>query len=487
MMLLSRYSFLQVLVNITLIIVSILLIIYSVYRAATISFTIDESISYNVFVPLSFMDIVSFKIAIANNHMLNTLCMKYISQVFGSSELLLRFPSILSHIVYIVFSYKIIRKVSSPVILFAGFLLLNLNPYLLDFFSLARGYSMALAFTTVSIFFLLNYSEFSKAKNITWSLIFAMLAVLSNFTLLIFFISLIAVFNIYWIVTQSHFNINGLIKRNVPVFICSVALIVIMFEPIRKLTKFKEFYDGGTTSFWSDTVGSLISASLYEQSYWLSAFLFIKYLIAFCLIILIVTFVYKSYKTKFKIFNEKVSVAILLLFISILVPVAQHIILKSYFPINRMALVYIPLFFIPIILFVSDSAKSYNMKLLILPVMIIFAGVVVYHTYRALNSSYALYWKFDADTKTMLSDLEIRVQNDKKSSIKLGAMWLYEPTINYYRIARKYTWLEKVRDDTYKNPDFDYYYLADTCLVYTKSLNKPVVKHYLTSNSYLVK
>jgi hypothetical protein len=346
---------------------------------------------------------------------------------------------------------------------------------------------MAVAFTAVSIYFLLNYIEISKAKNITWSLIFAVLAVLSNFTLLIYFISLIAVFNIYWIVTQSHFNIYSLIKRNVPVFICSVALIVIMFEPIRKLIKFKEFYDGGTTSFWSDTVGSLISASLYEQSYWLSALLFIKYLIAFCLIILIITFVYKSYKAKFKIFNEKVFVAILLLFISILVPVAQHIILKSYFPINRMALVYIPLFFIPIILFVSEAAKSYNMKLFILPVMIIFAGVVVYHTYRALNSSYALYWKFDADTKTMLSDLEIRVQNDKKSSIKLGAMWLYEPTINYYRIARKYTWLEKVRDDTYKNPYFDYYYLADTCLVYTKSLNKPVVKHYLTSNSYLVK
>ena len=207
-MLLNRQSFLQVLVNITLIIVSILLIIYSVYRAATISFTIDESISYNVFVPLSFMDIVSFKIAIANNHMLNTLCMKYISQLFGSSELLLRFPSILSHIVYIIFSYKITRKVSSPVILLAGFLFLNLNPYLLDFFSLARGYAMAVAFTVVSIYFLLNYIEFSKAKNITWSLIFAVLAVLSNFTLLIFFISLIAVFNIYWIVSQSHYNLS---------------------------------------------------------------------------------------------------------------------------------------------------------------------------------------------------------------------------------------------------------------------------------------
>ncbi len=486
-MLLNRHSLLQVIVNITLIIVSILLIIYSVYRAATISFTIDESISYNVFVPLSFMDIVSFKIAIANNHMINTLCMKYISQFFGSSELLMRFPSIISHIVYIVFSYKIIKKVSSPVILLTGFLFLNLNPYLLDFFSLARGYSMAVAFTTVSMYFLLNYIEFSKAKSIIWSLIFAVLAVLSNFTLLIYFMSLIAVINIYWIVALSNFNINDLIKRNVPVFICSVALIVIMFEPIRKLIKYKEFYDGGITSFWSDTVGSLISASLYDQPYWQTPFLFIKYLIVFCSLILLITFVYKTCITKFKIFNDKVSVTILLLFISILVPVAQHILLKSYFPINRMALVYIPLFLIPIILFVSDAAKSYKMQLLILPVMLIFAGAVTYHTFRSSNTTYALYWKFDADTKNMLSDLEIRVHNDQKSPIKLGAMWLYEPAINYYRVAKKYTWLEKVRDDTYMSPDFDYYFLADTCLVYTKTLNKSVIKHYLTSNSYLVK
>jgi hypothetical protein len=476
-----------IIVNTVIFIISLLLLIYSGLRAASLSFTIDESISYNVFVPLSFMDIVSFKIAIANNHMINSLCMKYISIFFGSNELLLRLPSILSHIVYIVFSYKIIRKVSSPVILLAGFLFLNLNPYLLDFFSLARGYSMAVAFTIVSMYFLLNYIEFSKAKSIIWSLIFAMLAVLSNFTLLIYFIALLSVINIYWIVSMSNFSINDLLKRNVPVFICSVALIVIMFEPIRKLIKYKEFYDGGITSFWSDTVGSLISASLYDQSYWQTPFLFIKYLIVFCSLILFITFVYKTYKNKLRIFNDKVSVTILLLFISILVPVAQHILLKSYFPINRMALVYLPLFLIPIILLVSDAAKSYKMKLLILPVMLIFAGVVTYHTFHSSNTSYALYWKFDADTKNMLSDLEIRVQNDEKSPIKLGAMWLYEPAINYYRVARKYTWLEKVRDDTYMSPDFDYYFLADTCLVYTKTLNKSVIKHYLTSNSYLVK
>lgn len=480
-------SILIIIVNIAVFLISVLLLIYSVLRATSLSFTIDESISYIVFVPLKFMDIVSFKIAIANNHMINTLFMKYISVLFGSNELLLRLPSILSHLVYIVFSYKIIKKIASPVILLAGFLLLNLNPYLLDFFSLARGYAMAVSFTVVSVYFLLNYIEYSKLKSITWSFIFAVLAVLSNFTLLIFFISLIAVVNIHWLVSQSHININELIKRNIPVFICSIVLIVIMFEPIRKLIKFKEFYDGGTISFWSDTVGSLISASLYGQSYRLATLLFLKNVIAVCSLILVTTFVYHLYIKKLKIFLDKVSITILLLLISCLVPIAQHLLLKSYFPINRMALVYIPLFFIPIILLADVVVKSDKIKFLILPLMVIFSGAVTFHTFRTLNTSYALYWKFDADTKKMLSDLETMVKNDNKLPINLGVMWLYEPTINYYRIAKKYSWLEIVTEDTYKKPDFDYYYLADTCLNYVRGINKPIIKHYSTSDSYLVK
>ena len=69
-------------VNIAIITVSILLLIYTGYRAATLSFTIDESISFNVFVPLKFMDIVSYKIASSNHHMINTLCMKFMSMIF---------------------------------------------------------------------------------------------------------------------------------------------------------------------------------------------------------------------------------------------------------------------------------------------------------------------------------------------------------------------------------------------------------------------
>ena len=293
--------------------------------------------------------------------------------------------------------------------------------------------------------------------------------------------------NIYWIVSQSHSNFNEILKKNILVIICSLILILILFEPIRKLIKFHELYDGGTTGFWFDTVGSLISASLYGRSYNYNVFNVIKYVIAVCSLGMIGFLLYQLLILKRKVFTEKFSIIIILLFISCTVPVVQHLFLKSYFPINRMALFFVPLFITSFMLTVSFSAKNRIMKLLVLPILLIFAGASVCHTSHSLNTYHTLYWKYDADTKKMLSDLELTVGKENKSPVKLGVMWLYEPTINFYRNTRKYDWLEMVTEETYKQPDYDYYYLADSCLDYVRKLNKPNIIHYFISDSYLVK
>lgn len=477
----------NIILNTVIVIVSIILLIYTGYRAATLSFIIDESLSFNVFSPLSFMDIVSYKIPTANNHMINSLFLKYISQLFGTTEFLLRSPSLVSHLIYIIFSYKIIKKVSSPLIGLAGFLLLNLNPFMLDYFSLARGYAMAVSCTVVSIYFLFNYIESNKVKNLNWTFVFAMLAVLSNFCLLIFYISLVAVINLYWVASQSHFKFNALLRKNIRVFLYSFLLAVIMFEPIRKLVKYKEFYDGGTNGFWSDTVGSLMGATLYGQSYPQIVSVSLRYIIAVFSLVMIMSLAYNFYFKKWKILTEKSTVSILLLFMTCIVSIAQHFILKSLFLMNRMALFFIPLFWIPVILFFSDYARLHNWKIISNSLIIIIAMVFTFHTFHALNTSYALIWRYDADTKQMLSDLEKQVKHEDKTHVKLGVMWLFEPTVNFYRTTKKYDWLEKVTEDDYRKIHYDYYYLADSSLNFIHSRNMSVIKHYSNSNSYLVK
>jgi hypothetical protein len=479
-------SILTNIVNIAIITVSVLLLIYTGYRAASLSFTIDESISFNTFVPLKFMDIVSYKIPLANNHMINSICIKYISVFFGTSEFLLRLPSLLSHGFYLVFTYLILRKLTSPLNVLSGFLLLNLNPFMLDFFSLARGYAMALSFTVSSVYFFFNYVETNKVKNIIWSLILAMLAMLSSFSWSIYYVSLIVLINIRWITSYNHFDFKDLIRKNRPVFICSILLIVILFEPIRKLTKGHEFYDGGRTSFWHDTVGSLVNATMYGQSYENSFTVFLKYFIAIISLFLIIVFIYNFFNQKGKISSDKFMLAVLLLVLPYLVCIIQHFLLKSLFLINRMALFLIPLFLISVI-FLVNEAGSFKLKLISSSLLLVLASVFLIHTVLSLNTSFTVKWRYDSDTRNVLTDLENEVKTDDEPMVKLGAMWLYKPTVNFYRTTRKYKWLEQISTDDYRNSNYDYYYLPDSCMNFIAVNNLSIIKHYTNSNSFLLK
>lgn len=180
---------------------------------------------------------------------------------------------------------------------------------------------MAVSFSVLSIFYLFNYIENSKINNLKLSLIFSILAILSNFCLLIYYVSLIAVINIYWLSLEGGIKLRDLINKNKPVLISFLLLVVIMFEPVRKLTKAKEFYDGGNTGFWTDTVGSLINSSLYGHSYPEIVPGYVKYFIAISSFAMFITVACRFYSKRWKIFNEKIPLALLLLLITCFVSV----------------------------------------------------------------------------------------------------------------------------------------------------------------------
>ncbi len=58
------------------------------------------------------------------------------------------------------------------------------------------------------------------------------------------------------------------------------------------------------------------------------------------------------------------------------------------------------------------------------------------HFKNCYNISYVCNWKYDSETKNMISDLSKKVTETKSNNVRLGITWLYEPTINYYRITK---------------------------------------------------
>ena len=178
--------------------------IFLIVRAAGASFTIDEAGTY-----LNYLDappMTMFNFNVANNHLVNTLLAKLSSVLAGSSEFVLRLPNLLAYAAYFLFSFLILHRViKKKLLVLPGCLLLSLNPYVLDFFSLCRGYGLSLAFMTASLFFFFAFvnSPSDRSRGLRLSLVTALLAVMCNFSLLNVYLSLVGIAFVFFIVHRD--------------------------------------------------------------------------------------------------------------------------------------------------------------------------------------------------------------------------------------------------------------------------------------------
>jgi hypothetical protein len=181
-----------------------LFLLFVVSRAVHVPFTYDEAAAYIRYidssVPSTFdTNLLSlFNFEVATNHFLNTALTKLSCALVGTREVALRLPNLFGYTLYLGFAVLILRRLSNPLIAFGGLLLLNLNPYVLDFFALSRGYGLSLGLMVGSLYFLLRFLERRTADRIevvdlSRALAFACGAVMANFALLNVYLSILAV------------------------------------------------------------------------------------------------------------------------------------------------------------------------------------------------------------------------------------------------------------------------------------------------------
>lgn len=171
--------------------------IYEVARASRVAFTIDEATTYLLYLSSNIAAVFNLNWA-TNNHFLNTLLAKLFCGLAGNSEFVLRLPSLLGYGVYLLFSFLILdRFIRNKVVAVCGFLLLNLNPYVLDYFSLCRGFGLSLGLMVAALFFFFLFLDAASLRlsdpyrPLQLSLLFASLAVLSNISLFNIYFSLV--------------------------------------------------------------------------------------------------------------------------------------------------------------------------------------------------------------------------------------------------------------------------------------------------------
>jgi len=476
--------------TITLLAIGCLLLCYSIIRACILSITWDESYTYLEFVRKGIVLPTNSEIVSANNHPLNSFLIILFTKLLGLSSFIIRLPNILAHIIFIYFSAKLVTQFEKYWLVVFSFLIINVNPYLIDFFSLARGYGLSLGFMMGSIYYLFAFikNEY-KIKYASFSLVFVFLAVLSNLVLLNYALVLFGVI-IFTIVASNYSNKLGLVinlkqvllKLLTPILIFGILLYTII--PIALLLKTGDaLYYGGKEGFLKDTVHSIVSSTLYNlpKPNWLIETITLSVLIVPLITIVLVIYEYQKKKNRQETIFLASIISILLL--SSLSTTVQFFLFKTPLLLNRTAL-FLYVLYVLCFVFLLHGLSKYNVGWKWLTFVIGFFSII--HLLSSLNLKYVNEWKFDAETNSMLDDVnKLRSNNSKSDIISIGAPTLLEQSINYYRVTENLNWLNGVSDNNKINLLNDYLFLDPETFSKINSDSLEIIKKYPLTNNVL--
>jgi hypothetical protein len=475
----------------TLFVISVLLFFYTLTRACLLSITWDEACSYIEFISKGIVFQENYRLISANNHLLNTVVDIIFVKCFGVKEVVLRLPSLFAHIIFLYYSAKILLSFKNKWFVFASFLIVNLNPYLLDFFSLARGYGLSLGLMMGSIYYLFVFlSKENENKHSQYAIVLAALGVLANFVLLNYFIVLFAII-VSMIVQKAckkrategfsiFYNLKNILFHSV-IFVLLLCLVVpIVF----KLKVAEALFYGGYISFWTDTISETTFTLLYESS---SSILLQQIVKGFIFIVLsgscVFLFLKRSKKQSDKNFVFLGLLMVMIVFCS-LSSIVQHYWFRTPYLTNRTALFLFVLFCLIVVFFVNELCLiNTKASLIVYSVALVF--LILFAV--SFNLKYVLEWKHDAETEEMLTDLERIKQNEfPTQNTKIGASFWLSESIDFYIGLKKLDWLEVTPIEDTTKRRIAYLYVTKSEFSYINNSGIMVIKKYPITNNLLL-
>jgi hypothetical protein len=440
------------------------LLAYVTIRAALLGITYDEVWTLSTFVPLDIKDILLYNPADANNQLLNTLLIK-LFYVFGNHSLFIaRLPNVLAFVVFGYYCFRISKRSRS--IVTGAFLLILLlyNPFVLDFFSLARGYGLAMAFQMGCLHYVMAYFSSYNWKKLALSFSLGILAVLSNFTFLYFFLSVFL-----FSVGSSFIYFKNNIKIGVTIIIAVSALLLlasIIAVPIIKLIMNGGFYYGGTDGFYKDTLVSLFAYILYHPYHTVLAKIVLNIFLFLAGSIIVYCFMRIDVEGEPSLAGKTQMISLLTGLI-IIINLTNHTITGTPYLIDRTALLYIPLFIMSAAYWIEELQARHVNKIAAL-LFVTFCMLALVNFGINANFKKTISWPFEAHSEQILSNINAEgIKKNKVMSVDFS--WPFEKSIGYYSAKNKYPNLTIIKDaeDREKlNRKADYY------IYYSRSMDK---------------
>jgi hypothetical protein len=434
--------------------------VYVIIRAWNVSFTNDEAITYGIIHGArTFVDT-------ANNQWLNTLLMRMSQYLYGQSELALRLPNVAAFGLYGVASIALLSQVRHLSAKGVGFALLVINPFLLEFFGLARGYGLSLAFLAAAVACVVFARGTPSARGELGRLVltgvFGSLAFYANFSSLNLVLALLAVETIDLIVRGPRRDaiMQAGYRPAAGAVICLTAASLIPgILQLQHLQAIGQLYYGGHTSFISDTIGSLLETSSCGYGCpppWLTTG---KILVIAVAVLAVAWALARCILTKTW---SNVQRTALLFTIAVLAVLLESLLLGTLFPIDRTALNYVVAFAGLVTFAVDDIATAiprWTVRLLLGIATACFMALASINFARDANLTRTAIWTYDASSRQVI-DAVMRFEQQRgrpSNAWKLISGFPRNEALEYYRLRFKLTWLQPITREPISTPDGDLY------------------------------
>jgi len=470
---------------------------YTVARAWSISLSHDEAFTFIHYMDIPWMSMI---LSGSNWHMLNSVLFRLSVDLFGPSEMAMRLPNLLAHAGFLVYGTLLLRRYLHGFALVCAAAILFTNPYLLDFFSCARGYGLGIAFLVAGIYYLaLECSEpgtrhAARARRIApWMFT---LGALSNLVFLNVYGAYALVVAVLEIRERGGLRAAwrpstafGILLR---LQLSPIVLALLTVSPIYVGLAEGEFYVGGHNGFWHDTVMSLVDLTLYDRHYVDGALntVFAALVVALGCVSLIFAFVPAVRMRANADRVRSLQCMVALLFVPVALSMGEHYLASVNFLKGRMGIFYLPLFLITVVCtlgaIMGDRNRGVRAGALVL-LVVLSAGSTM-NLLKNANLTYFLDWRYDAHTRDALELVlaDLHDEGRKSTDATLGAWWIYQPALLYYT-ARKGV---RFANDVGKGgPDgtWDYYYFDREKAYVVQKYGLQIIREFPDSGSTLAK
>lgn len=430
------------------------------FKVFNVPVSTDEVPTVFFYSKFSFWDIMMFPDNWPNNHILNTMFAKCCIAIFGKEQWAIRLPNLLIFLVYGYSVFRILKLVlKQDSWYFLPGALLFVNPYLLDFFGLCRGYGISSTLVLVSAFLILE-GYYKKKDIFLWlSLLTSMLASYANFTVLVFWASAVVLVWFYFLLKNKG-QLKKLLKPTLIIFIISVTYLGLIMVPIRKMQGTDQFKYWSSGGFYDDTIISLIHYWRYDSKI-LSSINF-DFVTGFIVIffLLNIYFLIKHFrkeKLSWQSFHHPLVISLLLLMLPALINITQNLLLGTPNLKGRTALFFYPLL-ATFILVVASRFPKLKKQWIGKGVAIALGLLLAINLLHRVSLTSVKEWSYDQNTLEVINYLKEKYDGDP---VSLKTNWIFHPSFYFYEDAGKIPYIDLQPYDYNLdiNTSAEYYYI----------------------------